>query len=60
MKSLYFSSSFPPPFITGKQSLSWLLDTLAEDWGAWLPEDTQETIRLYVPVVYSRLNITRT
>jgi len=40
--------SFPPPFITGEQSLSWLLDTLAEDWGIWLPADAQETIKLYV------------
>uniref|UniRef100_A0A7M5V677 Sphingomyelin phosphodiesterase n=1 Tax=Clytia hemisphaerica TaxID=252671 RepID=A0A7M5V677_9CNID len=38
-------NSFPPPYITGQQSLSWLLDTLAEDWTTWLPKDTEETIR---------------
>jgi len=38
-------NSFPPPYITGKESLDWLLETLAEDWSAWLPEETQETIK---------------
>lgn len=37
-------NSFPPPFITGRLSLSWLLETLADDWTAWLPADTKETI----------------
>ena len=28
--------SFPPPFITGENSNSWLLDAAAELWESWL------------------------
>ncbi|XP_062511163.1 sphingomyelin phosphodiesterase-like [Corticium candelabrum] len=38
-------NSYPPPFVTGKNSNSWLLDALAVNWSHWLPKDTQETIR---------------
>lgn len=45
-------NSFPPPFITGSQSLDWLLDPTMELWGQWLsklPEwsDVQQTIKRY-------------
>eukprot|EP00117_Sycon_ciliatum_P018528 scpid47441/ scgid17097/ Sphingomyelin phosphodiesterase; Acid sphingomyelinase len=39
-------NSFPPPYVTGHNNHKWLLDTLAKDWARWLPESTQETIRL--------------
>ena len=38
-------NSFPPPFVTGKDSHQWLRDSLAKNWGRWLPADTQETIK---------------
>lgn len=37
-------NSFPPGFVTGNQSISWLYDTLADTWGKWLPPDTLSTI----------------
>ena len=46
-------NSFPPPFITGSQSLDWLLDPTMQLWGHWLsklPEWTQaqQTIMRYI------------
>lgn len=38
-------NSFPPPYITGKESESWLYDALAKSWTTWLPEETVETIK---------------
>ncbi|ESP02348.1 hypothetical protein LOTGIDRAFT_92630, partial [Lottia gigantea] len=38
-------NSFPPPFITGNRSISWLYDALAEDWSTWLPNTTISTIK---------------
>ncbi|GFO01813.1 sphingomyelin phosphodiesterase [Plakobranchus ocellatus] len=32
-------NSFPPPYITGKYSISWLYDALAQSWSNWLPKD---------------------
>eukprot|EP00058_Branchiostoma_floridae_P011432 XP_002596920.1 hypothetical protein BRAFLDRAFT_76421 [Branchiostoma floridae] len=36
--------SFPPPFITGKDSISWLYDALAETWTHWTPVSTKRNI----------------
>ncbi|XP_004207961.1 sphingomyelin phosphodiesterase isoform X1 [Hydra vulgaris] len=38
--------NFPPPSVKGKMGGQWLLDTLADVWSKWLPEDTKETIKL--------------
>ncbi|KAK7478652.1 hypothetical protein BaRGS_00030115 [Batillaria attramentaria] len=38
-------NSFPPRFVKGSQSISWLYDALADSWKAWLPEETMTTIR---------------
>ncbi|XP_018547609.1 sphingomyelin phosphodiesterase [Lates calcarifer] len=38
-------NSFPPPFIHGNRSSSWLYDTMAEEWSAWLPEQALKTLR---------------
>ena len=37
--------SFPPPFVTDKNNNKWLLNSLAEEWGHWLPESCKDTIR---------------
>jgi len=37
-------NSFPPEYVSGPDSGEWLRSTLAEDWGAWLPADTKDTI----------------
>ncbi|KAL3856819.1 hypothetical protein ACJMK2_011534 [Sinanodonta woodiana] len=37
-------NSFPPPFITGNQSETWLYSALAVTWDYWLPESTFSTI----------------
>lgn len=39
-------NSFPPPFIRGNHSSAWLYDRMAEEWGAWLPAEAQDTIRI--------------
>ncbi|XP_019613437.1 PREDICTED: sphingomyelin phosphodiesterase-like [Branchiostoma belcheri] len=36
--------SFPPPFITGKDSISWLYDALAQTWTHWTPIGTKTNI----------------
>ncbi|XP_010777354.1 sphingomyelin phosphodiesterase [Notothenia coriiceps] len=38
-------NSFPPPFVHGNRSMSWLYDTMAEEWSAWLPEQALKTLR---------------
>ncbi|KAH9405515.1 Sphingomyelin phosphodiesterase [Tyrophagus putrescentiae] len=38
-------NSFPPPEIKGVNSVSWLYDTVAEEWAFWLPEDALQTLR---------------
>lgn len=45
-------NSFPPPFITGSQSLDWLLEPTMQLWGQWLShlpnwEETKSTIMRY-------------
>lgn len=37
---------FAPPSVTGALSNQWLLDTLADTWDGWLPEDALRTVRL--------------
>jgi len=37
--------SFPPPFITGNSSESWLYNTLAKTWSHWLPQSAAPTIK---------------
>ncbi|XP_067935933.1 sphingomyelin phosphodiesterase-like [Watersipora subatra] len=39
------ADSYPPPYVTGNQSESWLYDTLAQTWSHWLPASTMETIK---------------
>eukprot|EP00118_Oscarella_pearsei_P025852 m.308905 g.308905 ORF g.308905 m.308905 type:complete len:593 (+) comp45030_c0_seq1:34-1812(+) len=40
-------NSFPPPFVTGDNSESWLYNALSVNWTAkWLPSATAPTIRL--------------
>ncbi|XP_010867124.1 sphingomyelin phosphodiesterase [Esox lucius] len=38
-------NSFPPPFVHGNRSSSWLYDTMAEEWAPWLPEEALKTLR---------------
>ncbi|KAK2828672.1 hypothetical protein Q5P01_019706 [Channa striata] len=38
-------NSFPPPFVRGNRSSSWLYDTMAEEWAKWLPEQALKTLR---------------
>uniref|UniRef100_UPI00359018B4 sphingomyelin phosphodiesterase isoform X2 n=1 Tax=Myxine glutinosa TaxID=7769 RepID=UPI00359018B4 len=39
-------NSFPPPFITGNLSSSWLYEEMASNWSRWLPNDALHTIRI--------------
>lgn len=39
-------NSFPPPFITGNNSESWLYQAAAESWLHWLPQETSITIEM--------------
>ncbi|NXH17450.1 ASM phosphodiesterase, partial [Bucco capensis] len=38
-------NAFPPPFVTGNQSMAWLYDAMAEAWQDWLPPPALETLR---------------
>lgn len=38
-------NSFPPPFIHGNRSSSWLYNTMAEEWSPWLSEQAVKTLR---------------
>ncbi|XP_040908189.1 sphingomyelin phosphodiesterase [Toxotes jaculatrix] len=38
-------NSFPPPFVHGNRSSTWLYNTMAEEWSAWLPEQALKTLR---------------
>uniref|UniRef100_A0A3P8VP26 Sphingomyelin phosphodiesterase n=1 Tax=Cynoglossus semilaevis TaxID=244447 RepID=A0A3P8VP26_CYNSE len=38
-------NSFPPPFVHGNRSSSWLYDTMAQEWSVWLPEEALKTLR---------------
>ena len=42
---LYSLCSFPPPWITGKNSNQWLLDAYQADFSHWLPSSTSSTIK---------------
>ncbi|ELU17764.1 hypothetical protein CAPTEDRAFT_96075 [Capitella teleta] len=33
-------NSFPPPFIRGNRSVTWLYEELVHAWGPWLPNST--------------------
>ncbi|XP_036379011.1 sphingomyelin phosphodiesterase [Megalops cyprinoides] len=39
-------NSFPPPFVHGNRSSSWLYDKMAEVWAPWLPPQALQTLRL--------------
>ncbi|RUS86483.1 hypothetical protein EGW08_005733, partial [Elysia chlorotica] len=38
-------NSFPPPYISGKYSISWLYDALADAWKNWLPKDALASVK---------------
>ncbi|XP_064651922.1 sphingomyelin phosphodiesterase-like [Lineus longissimus] len=39
-------NSFPPDYVTGNRSMSWLFDEIAVSWGNWLPKnDTMAFIK---------------
>lgn len=38
-------NSFPPPFVHGNRSSSWLYGTMAEEWASWLPQQALKTLR---------------
>ncbi|KAL0268955.1 UNVERIFIED_CONTAM: hypothetical protein PYX00_010720 [Menopon gallinae] len=38
-------NSFPPPFVGGDWSISWLYDTLDAQWRQWLPSSVSQTVR---------------
>ncbi|KAJ8402301.1 hypothetical protein AAFF_G00371660 [Aldrovandia affinis] len=38
-------NSFPPPFVHGNRSSSWLYDTMAKEWAPWLPLQALHTLR---------------
>ncbi|XP_061106332.1 sphingomyelin phosphodiesterase [Conger conger] len=38
-------NSFPPPFVHGNRSSSWLYDTMAEEWRPWLSPQALQTLR---------------
>lgn len=38
-------NSFPPPYIHGNRSSSWLYDQMAEEWAPWLPDQALKTLR---------------
>lgn len=40
-------NSFPPPFIHGNRSSSWLYNTMAEEWSPWLSEQAVKTLRWF-------------
>ncbi|XP_072029445.1 sphingomyelin phosphodiesterase-like [Amphiura filiformis] len=56
-------NSFPPPYVTGKNSISWLYSVMAETWidkTNWLPKDTRSTIMqggFYTTVIHPGLRV---
>ncbi|XP_029957654.1 sphingomyelin phosphodiesterase [Salarias fasciatus] len=38
-------NSFPPPFVHGNRSASWLYDAMADEWAPWLPKQALKTLR---------------
>lgn len=45
-------NSFPPPFVHGNRSSSWLYDAMAEEWSPWLPEQALKTLRFLILLFY--------
>ena len=45
--------SFPPPFITGENSNSWLLDAAAELWDSWLNDPLAKTTVQRYDIVFA-------
>uniref|UniRef100_A0A4W3GLM6 Sphingomyelin phosphodiesterase 1 n=1 Tax=Callorhinchus milii TaxID=7868 RepID=A0A4W3GLM6_CALMI len=39
-------NSFPPPFIHGNQSSTWLYSAMSEAWAHWLPPSALHTLRM--------------
>ncbi|KAM4796838.1 sphingomyelin phosphodiesterase [Rhinophrynus dorsalis] len=53
-------NSFPPPYVHGNQSSSWLYQAMAQEWEGWLPASALKTLRLggfYTVKVGSRLRL---
>jgi sphingomyelin phosphodiesterase len=38
-------NGFPPPFIKGNRSSSWLYEAMAKAWEPWLPAEALQTLR---------------
>ncbi|KAG7517087.1 hypothetical protein JOB18_049001 [Solea senegalensis] len=38
-------NSFPPPFVHGNRSSSWLYEAMAQEWSAWIPEPALKSLR---------------
>ncbi|KAM9332450.1 sphingomyelin phosphodiesterase isoform 2-T2 [Pholidichthys leucotaenia] len=38
-------NSFPPPFVHGNRSSTWLYNAMAEEWAPWLPQQALKTLR---------------
>lgn len=38
-------NSFPPPFVHGNRSSSWLYQAMADEWRPWLSEEALKTLR---------------
>lgn len=38
-------NSFPPPFVHGNRSSSWLYNAMADEWRPWLSEEALKTLR---------------
>ncbi|XP_028396329.1 sphingomyelin phosphodiesterase-like [Dendronephthya gigantea] len=49
-------NSFPPPYVKGHSSNKWLLDSFADFWSFWLPQETKATIKRggYYTVLHSK------
>lgn len=41
---LFPLTSFPPPYVTGRESESWMYNAVAKSWANWLPPETRDTI----------------
>lgn len=50
-------NSFPPPFVHGNRSTSWLYETMAEEWAPWLPEQALKTLRFKFTFFLKKLDL---
>lgn len=50
-------NSFPPPYIHGNRSSSWLYDQMAEEWAPWLPDQALKTLRLLNFMILLYVNV---